>query len=169
MSHVVTMELEVKNLEALKRCCQNVPGATFHEGRTDYRWVGTWVDDSPVPRNLFATEEGYRRMVNLPREQRKKEMKDLLNKCDHVISLDGYMGEVGVFKVGDRYELTWDWAMDIRNIMGVPGHKYYEHIVNPFPAAYGAEVAKMHYEEQGWDWNEWKDSQGNIYVEALTS
>lgn len=155
VSHVVVVEIEIKSLEALKRACERL-GWEFKEGCTKHRWYNRWMDDSPVPQNLFAAEEEYQRMVGLPREQRCQEMKALLDNCDHAIHVPGYAYEIGVFKVGDRYQLSLDRWGDIRALRDD----------NPLPQAYGAECAKLHFENAGMHWEEWQEN-GNLFVKGV--
>ena len=63
--HVVTLGIEIKDLEALQEACQRL-GWTFHEHQPHFRWVGRWYDDTPVPRHLFADEAEYQRVLALP-------------------------------------------------------------------------------------------------------
>ena len=59
-------------------------------------------------------------MIGLPRAQRCQEMKKLLDHCDHVICIPGYTYEIGVFKVNDTYQLSYDWVGDITRVLGSP-------------------------------------------------
>lgn len=165
MSHVISIDdVNVKDLNCLKKAVSAL-GWIFHEGRTDHKYYGRWVDDSPVPRHLFATEEEYQRMITLPHTQRCKEMKVLLDHCDHVISIPGFHYEIGVFKRGDTYQLIYDWVGDITRILGHP--TVYPDIVNPLPQAYALELTKDHLASQGWTWEEWKDEENNYHLKAV--
>ncbi len=165
MSHVVSVtDIEVKSLACLKKAVERL-GWVFHENKTLHKWYTYWVDDSPVPRHLFATEAEYQRMITIPRDLRCKEMKEILDHCDHVISIPGYQYEIGVFLRGDTFQLIYDWVGDITKILGHP--QVYPDIVNPLPQAYALEVAKNHLESQGWSWEEWKDEQNNYHLKAV--
>ena len=86
MSHVSKIELEIKDLEALKAACKRL-GFHFRNGQKTYQWYGRWVGDSPLPEGI--TEEG-------------------LGKCDHAIHVPGAKYEIGIVKKGKSYILLWD-------------------------------------------------------------
>lgn len=87
-------------------------------GQKTYQWVGTWFDDSPVPRSLFADEAEYRRVVAMTRDQRTQYMQKILGHCEHAILIPGHHCQVGVVRVGEHLRLIWDWASTLRNVMG---------------------------------------------------
>ena len=72
MSHIVKIELEVKDLSVLKTACKRL-GLEFLEGKTEFRW---YVDTAT---------------------------------CAHVIRVPGAEYEIGVQKLGSRYELQCDY------------------------------------------------------------
>jgi hypothetical protein len=53
--HVVSIGVEVKNLKALVAACKRL-GWNLTIGHEHFRWFGSWVDHSPVPRQLFTTD-----------------------------------------------------------------------------------------------------------------
>jgi hypothetical protein len=53
--HVVTLDLEIKDLDALKAACDRLHWQ-FREGVSQYRWAGYWADDSPVPCHVFESD-----------------------------------------------------------------------------------------------------------------
>lgn len=89
MSHVTTIDIQVKDLECLKTACTNL-GLEFREGQKSYKWYGRHVGDYPLP-------EGFTH-------------KDL-GKCDHAIGVPGNSRayEIGVVKKGDSYTMLWDF------------------------------------------------------------
>lgn len=168
MSHVTTIDCEFKDLEVLKKACARL-GWEFREGQTQHQWVGTWVDDSPVPRNLFATEEEYQRVVAMPREQRCAYMKGLLDHCQHVIHLPGYEFEIGVFRVGDRWELAFDWVGDVAKVLGASteaaaawAKQGYQAAVNPLPQAYMLEATRQLAAQEGYCYTESVAQDGKV-------
>lgn len=165
MSHVVSLtDIEVMDLDCLKKACQSL-GWVFHEGKTLHKWYTRWVDDSAVPRHLFATEAEYQQMLGYDRTTRCQKMKEILDYCDHVISVPGFTYEIGVFKRNDSYQLIFDWVGDITRVLGHP--QVYPDIVNPLPQAYAVEVTKKHLSEEGWSWEEWKDEANNYHIKAV--
>ena len=136
--HVVTIDLKIYHLDLLEKACREL-GWEFHRGRTDHSWYGQWVDDSPVPARLFADPAEYRRILALTRGERCRLMTEKLNRCDHVIHIPGCEYEIGVFRVGDHYELSYDYIGDIARVLGRPGQAG---IHNPLPQQYARAVAK---------------------------
>lgn len=92
MSHVAQIEIEVRDLEALKSACQRL-GLEFVAGQRSYRWYGRHVGDYPLPPG-FSRED--------------------LGKCDHVIRVPGNAQayEIGVVRRKDGrsgWVLLWDF------------------------------------------------------------
>jgi hypothetical protein len=67
MSHVATVDLEIKDLEALKAACVEL-GLEFREGQRKYKWYGHSVGDYPLPAGFKEAD---------------------LGKCEHAISVAG--------------------------------------------------------------------------------
>jgi hypothetical protein len=86
VSHVSKIELEIKDLEALKTACQRL-GFNFREGQKTYQWYGRWIGDSPLPEGITEEE---------------------LGKCDHAIHVPGAKYEIGIVKKGKYYLLLYD-------------------------------------------------------------
>lgn len=106
--------------------------------------------------------------MSLSKADRCREMKKFLDKCDHVIRVPGYTFDIGVFKVNDTYQLSYDWVGDIANVLGKPQDycdKWgIENVVNPLPQAYALQTIKNRAAELGWVWEQnIKDS--DIYLE----
>ena len=87
MSHISRIELEVKKLEAMKQACADC-GFEFMENQKTYRWYGRFVGDSPMPEGLTVED---------------------LGKCDHAIRVPGASYEIGLKRIGDRYEMLYDY------------------------------------------------------------
>lgn len=147
MSHVVTQDAEVHDLEAVERACIRL-GWEFKRNQQSFRWFSDgWIDDSPVPRDLFDTEEEYQRVLALSREERVAAMNQLLGRCQHAIGVPGAEYEIGLIqKVNGSYRLAFDWWG--------PGGLGFMQKNNPFPQAYAAELIKMTAERQGYSWEE---------------
>lgn len=161
MSHVVTLDLEIRNLEAVKQTCKKL-GWIFKENQKTYQWWGHWVDDSPVPRQLFSTQAEYEEMIKLSPQERRQKMNTLLGHCDHAIAIPGQQFEIGLIKRGQEYVMIWDWASNLRQILGDPAHPE----INPFPAAYLTEEIRMEAEAQGFFVQETRQGK-NIILEAV--
>jgi len=87
MSHLAKIELEIKDLAALRAAVQNL-GYEFRENQTTYAWYGRWVGDSPLPDGVSQEE---------------------LGKCSHAIRVPGCSYEIGIVRKGPNYVLLWDF------------------------------------------------------------
>lgn len=90
MSHIVKVNVEIKNLQALKKAAEAI-GLEFREGQQKYKWYGRSVGDYPLPEGITV---------------------DMLGKCDHALSIPGNSGayEIGVVDQGNgSYGLLWDF------------------------------------------------------------
>lgn len=128
MSHVATIDLEIKDLECLKRAATAL-GLEFKENQNTYKWFGTHVGDYPLPAG-FSKEE--------------------LGTCEHALSVVGAGDrtyEVGISKRRDGkpgYTLLWDfWAggYGLKEKIGENG-------IN-LKKEYSAQVAEKHLRKQG--------------------
>jgi len=125
---VVSIAIQVKNLEALKRAAKEL-GLEFLEDKNDWRWWLSSVGDFPLPQGFT-----------------EKDLKKSLHVLRVPNSTTAY--DVGVFKskTHDGYELLFDFY-------GGPG-KQLEAVIGPkgqkLVQGYSANVAKMHYKKIGW-------------------
>lgn len=142
MSHLVSMDLKIKDIEAAKAACNRL-GWTFLENQKTYETFGSWVDDSPVPEQLFSPEE-YAKVVAMDRKDRKKYMKEVMGRCDHAIKVPGASYEVGLVKKGDEYIPVFDWfgSGGLRHLKEEPG-------MAGFLQAYALECAKRQARKEG--------------------
>lgn len=86
MSHVAKIELEILDLEILKRACQRL-NLEFLENQRSYRWYGRYVGDTPLPDGFTAED---------------------LGKCNHAIRVPSAAYEIGVVHRQGKYHLLWD-------------------------------------------------------------
>jgi len=106
--HLVAVELEINDPEAVQKACERL-GWKFCHGKTTYAWVGKWYDDSPVPRYLFASDSEYRRVCNMTRHDRTQYMQGVLGNCNHAIQIPGAKGEIGLIERDGRLYPIWDY------------------------------------------------------------
>lgn len=158
--HLTTIECPegFNDLAAVKRLCANL-GAEFREGQTTYGWWGNWMDDSPVPRGLFAEEEEYQRVVDMTRHQRTQYMNALLGKCEHAIHFPGHTCEVGLVRVGDKLVPVWDWASTLTSVLGCPGQEEY---VCPLVQEYNLARTELIAEDLGYQWTKHRLENGTV-------
>lgn len=86
MSHISKIELEIRDLQALKDACKKL-GFQFMEGQKHYQWYGKWVGNQPLPDGISEED---------------------LGKCDHAIHIPAAVFEIGVARRGNGYILLWD-------------------------------------------------------------
>ena len=98
MSHIARIELEIYSLEELRRACTQL-GLTFCEGQQTYEWYGRWVGDAELPEGLSVDDPG---------------------KCDHAIKVPGATYEIGIKKIGSKYQLLYDYwnAGKLEKVLG---------------------------------------------------
>jgi hypothetical protein len=107
MSHVAKIDIEIKDLEALKAACKRL-GFTFNEGVKKFRWFGRFVDDTRIPDGMFDEEETAR-LRKMSSEERRRIMTERFPQCEHEISVPGCSYSVGVVKKGNGYQLRYDY------------------------------------------------------------
>ena len=92
MSHVTTIDVQVKDLDALEAACKEL-GLELVRGKTTYKWFGQFMGDSALPPGMT---------------------KDQLGKCQHAVRVPGNdrAYEVGVVQQPDgTFRLAWDaWS-----------------------------------------------------------
>jgi hypothetical protein len=87
MSHVTTIDLKIKSLEALKGACERL-GLQWKEGQKTYKWYGRYMRDYQLPE--WMKEED-------------------LGKCTHAISVPGAEYEIGIIEREGEVKLLWDF------------------------------------------------------------
>jgi hypothetical protein len=136
MSHIASIECELRSLEAIKSACARL-GWTFKEGQTSYKWFGQWMGDSPVPEQLFSPEEANA-IKEMPTGVRSDFLTDLLGSCDHAIEVPGARYSIGLIKRGEKYLPVWDYWQS-GGLQGVTP----ENGMAGFVQAYVLECAKL--------------------------
>ena len=151
MSHVTTIDLDIRDLGALaaaaKRC-----GCELVTEQSTYRWYGTHVGDYPLPAG-FAQED--------------------LGKCDHAIRIpaDQPSGksayEVGIARRRDGEP----GFVPLMDFWGVDGRAIQERVGeggNRLKQAYAAEVALKEARQQGYQVTEQTLEDGSIELMLMT-
>lgn len=152
MSHVVTVDLKVYDIDCLKKACERL-GASLYQRR--HKWYGHWVDDSPVPREMFGTDYEYEKVLAMNKDERKIFMTNLLNSSEYAIKFPQYDYEIGVHKIKDYWSLSLDWYGDIEELRDN----------NPIPQAYAVEKVKKEAANNGWCYTEETLENGKVVVE----
>ncbi len=89
MSHVVSINVELNDLDAIKATCHEL-GLTFLENQKTYQWWGRSL-------GYYAIPDGF--------------TKDDLGHCEHAIKVPGTTWEIGLAKPrnGKGYRLLFDF------------------------------------------------------------
>ena len=137
MSHITKIEIEVKDLGALKAACSRM-GFRFVAHQKTYAWYGSFMGDAPLPEGL--TEED-------------------LGKCDHAIQVPGASYEIGVRAGKGGYRLLWDSWTDggLEERVGVDASRLKQ--------AYGVELARREARRKGFSVTEIKNPDGSILLD----
>lgn len=127
MSHVATVDIEIKDLAALKAACKRI-GLEWREGKQTYKWYGYHVGDYPLPAGFT---------------------KDELGKCEHAIGVPGNERayEIGVVKRKDGkpgLSMLWDFYQGGYGLEALAGAN-----CNKLRQAYAVEAAKNAAKKQG--------------------
>lgn len=143
MSHITSIDLHIKDLDALKAACPKL-GLEFVENKKKYKWYGTSVGGS-IP-------EGW--------------TKEELGTCDHVIRIKDNSAayEVGVAARRDGkpgYQLLWDFWQGGYGLEKVIGKD-----AGLLKQRYAAEVSRKEALRNGFRVTERVMPNGNIVMEA---
>jgi hypothetical protein len=141
MSHLIQMEVEVKDLDCLRKAGEAL-GLDLTEAST-YRWYGRSVGDYPLPAEIISED---------------------LGKCSYKMSVRGLPGayEIGVVQREGKYILLWDFwrgGYGLQERIGVGGTKLVDR--------YSAEVVKKDYSRRGYRVTEKTAADGTILLQAV--
>lgn len=147
MSHVASVEVEVRDLDALRAAADRV-GLEFVEGQRAYRWYGRFLNDWP----------SHRAAVN------KGVDPATFGRCDHALRLKDGTGvdyEVGVTAQADgSYRLVYDSfgaGRRLEQAAGVDLARLRDEVA--------AETASRHLQSRGWSVQRVEDDDGiSIYA-----
>lgn len=146
MSHVVTIAVKVKDLDALDAACKRL-GLALNRGQTTYRWFGKFVGD-------YKGQDAANMHGIDPADY---------GKCDHAISVPGNTDayEIGLVRQGDGYRLVFDfWGKHGRTISQPVGGNSLGLLMQ----AYAAEKAKLEARRAGMSVTEHLLPNGSIKV-----
>jgi len=145
MSHVATIDLEIKDLGCLERAAKAL-GMEFARDQKKYRWWGHSVGDYPLPKG-FAEGD--------------------LGKCEHALSIpdNRQAYEVGVVPRRDGrpgYTLLWDFyggGYGLQDKIGKDGNKLKQE--------YAVQVAMKHARLQGYTVARQLRKDGTVVLKAV--
>lgn len=146
MSHITSIKVQVKDLEAFQAACRRL-GLEFLRDQKTYMWYGTSMPDGG---------RNFMRYAALPEGLTL----ETLGKCDHAVRVPGSSYELGLVKWGDHYNLVWD-EMGFAQTLGTGGEKLMQ--------AYAIEAAKLEAQRQGYDAIEEAQLDGSVRVRILVS
>lgn len=144
MSHVTTIDLEVKDLNALERAA-NVLGLELVRDQRTYKWWGQSVGDYPLPEGFTEND---------------------LGKCEHALRVkdNDQAYEIGITTRRDGkpgYQLLWDFyggGYGLQAKVGEDGKLLKQ--------SYAAEVAAKHLRLQGYRVSQTLEGDGRITLKA---
>lgn len=147
MSHVATVDIEIKDLNALERACETL-GLKLMRGQKTYRWYGRSVGDYPLPVGFKASD---------------------LGKCDHAITIPGNKQcyEIGICTnpVTKKTELLWDFWAGGYGMQEKVGGSMCEGLVHEYAKEVAREQVSSLAKAQGWTVNEdYDDATGETTI-----
>ena len=125
MSHLVCIEIEVKDLDSLAAACTEC-GLELARDQKHYRWFGRLMGDSPLPEGMTAKDAG---------------------KCDHAIRVPGNdrAYEIGVRRQANgTFKLAYDFWQGGYGLEKLAGEK-----CGKLVQSYAAAVAVKQVRKQG--------------------
>lgn len=128
MSHVTAIDLEIKDIHALKLACDEL-GLKFKEWQKTYRWYGRWVND-------YRSQDAAFNHGIKPEEY---------GKGEHAIEVPGSQYDIGIHKKNDAYIMAFDfWGTGkaIQQKLGNGGEKLKQ--------LYGVHAAINAAKRKGW-------------------
>ncbi|MFA5766312.1 MAG: DUF1257 domain-containing protein [Candidatus Paceibacterota bacterium] len=140
MSHVVAIQLEVKDLQALETAAKAL-GAELVRDQKTFRWYGRWMND------YSADNAAYRQGIK----------PENYGKCDHIISHPQCSYDIGLVKQpnGSFRVVADEWsAGGLTKVFG----QGMAHLKQ----RYGVAVATKTMRNQGWSTSEKQDQNGNV-------
>ena len=146
MSHVASVEIEIKDFEALKAACKTL-GLEFRKGQKTFKWYGQWVGD------YSGNDAAYKNGID-PKDY---------GKCEHAIGIPGNTQayEIGVIQKDGKYSLIYDFWQGGYGIEKVAG-KGCKNLINQ----YAKEVAISKVKKLGYTVTEKTNADGEIEIEA---
>jgi hypothetical protein len=141
VSHATEGKTVLGDLDSIKASAVAMGGQYLD--LKQFRWFGSWMDDSPIPDGMFSPEETTR-LRHASREERTAVMNREMGKCDGVIRFPNASYDVGVIRKEDgTFRLRWDWYDSrLHHIMGNKDGSV-------FMQRYAIELARRGYQKRG--------------------
>lgn len=151
MSHIATVEAEIKDLDSLAKAAESL-GLELVRGQTKFKWFGQFMGD-------YDEYESQLKAIGI-------EPKDY-GKCDHVIRVPDAKGstyEIGVVERDGRFYLLWDFfhgGYGLMQHVSADSDKKREG-VGKLMQAYAREVTVKRMRRQGYRVTEKRGENGQI-------
>ena len=145
MSHIVTIQTELRDLAAIKAACKRM-GWELLEGQHAFKWYGRYVGDYRAFEKQLA-DQGIA-------------VKDY-GKCDHAIRVPGAEYEIGLVQKGGKIVPLWDFYSP-----GGLGNIKQENGMGGFLQAYATEKAKLEARRKGYTVTERTLPTGEIQLQV---
>lgn len=146
MSHVTTIKIEIKDLQALREAAEKI-GLVFKEGQKTYKWFGRHVGDYPIPAGFTKND---------------------LGKCSHALGVKGKSNayEIGVVEKDGIYLLMWDFWSGGYGLEAIAG-KNCKNLTQAYTQAVALKEAKKFAQAEGWSVSEDYDDETDETVIRL--
>lgn len=143
MSHIATVECEIKDLDALERACVRL-GLELRRNQKTYRWFGVSVGDEPLPEGLTAADLGHcEHAIGIPGDHEQDESRrpyevgvcrrpvgpNGVRPAGYVLHFDGWLGGFGlVNRIGEQcHTLKQNYQLEVaKRQMQLKGYRVQE-------------------------------------------
>lgn len=144
MSHVVDIDIEIKDLDALESACNELGLELIRDQKT-YKWWGHHVGDYPLPEGFSKSDMG---------------------KCDHAVRVKGNSEayEVGIVKRRDGrpgYTMLFDFFAGGKGLMAKIGDK-----AERFTQEYSVQVNMKKARQKGFTVTRKTNAAGEVILNA---
>lgn len=151
MSHVATVDVQIKDLDCLRKACGRL-GLEWKENQGTFKWFGRWMND--YAKQDAAYKHGFK-----PEDY---------GKCTHAIGVPGNSSayEIGVVAKEDgSFGLLWDFYRGGHGLMECVSSEANKEGVGKLLQAYAIEVAKKSAKKQGFAVKEVLGSNGQVKLQ----
>jgi hypothetical protein len=149
MSHIADVQMQIKDLDALRSAVEAL-GGKLVLGQKTHRWFGQFMND-------WSSE---RAAVN-------RRDSSTFGSCEHAITVAGINYEIGVVKGADGYELVYDTYGNSSVNDGSKLEAKFGVGLTRLKQGYGVEVTRRQLSRQGYRVTTINNANGSISVKAV--
>ena len=142
MSHVADVQMQIKDLDALRSVVARM-GGELVMGQKTHRWYGRFLND-------WSSDRAAVRRID----------SSTFGKCEHAIKFDGIDYEIGLITGEGGYQLIYDsYGGDLERKLGIG--------LPILKQAYGVEVTTRQLSRLGYRTTTTQNANGSVRVEAV--